>query len=220
MFQTLKCTIYRIKNPQTVHIHMQDNTLFIFFKAANAPTGSFGLVWIQMQVHTVCCKDIGFLGGAGALRNLILTEICHFTDFGSRNALWGDSFFFSRCPRAQSFTGCKYSISLWCSWRIMGPRCVSILPLGKVACAGLSGNIELVLVRHAYNIIVDVFFFFWWHCVCPHDCLWKILFYLFKQKNATSPNSACFSPNVCIYLFIYSSTIECCCIWVWVRTRA
>lgn len=103
MFQTLKCTIYRIKNPQTVHIHMQDNTLFIFFKAANAPTGSFGLMWIQMQVHTVCCKDIGFLGGAGALRNLILTEICHFTDFGSRNALWGD-FFFSRCPRAQSCT--------------------------------------------------------------------------------------------------------------------
>lgn len=42
----------------------------------------------------------------------------------------------------------------------MGPRYVSILPLGKVACAGLSGNIELVLVRHAYNVIVDVFFFF------------------------------------------------------------
>lgn len=219
MFQTLKCTIYRIKNPQTVHIHMQDNTLFIFFKAANAPTGSFGLMWIQMQVHTVCCKDIGFLGGAGALRNLILTEICHFTDFGSRNALWGDFFFpgahVRNIARMQVFNIALVQMAYY------GPSvCVNTAagqsrlrwPQWKYRAG--SGTSRLQCYCRC------IFFFFWWHCGCPHDCLWKILFYLFKQKNATSPNSACFSPNVFIYLFIYLSTIECCCIWIWVRTRA
>lgn len=56
----------------------------------------------------------------------------------------------------------------------------------------------------------------WRHCGCPHYCLWKILFHLFKQKNATGPNSACFSPNVHIYSFLYVFIhIECCYIWAW-----
>lgn len=217
MFQTLKCTIYRIKPPQTVHIHMQDNTLFIFFKAAHAPTGSFGLMWIQMRVHTVCCKDIGFLGGAGALRNLILTEICHFTDFGSRNALWGD-FFFSSGAHVRNLArdaSIQYRFGadgvLWALGMCQYCRRAKSPAPASVEISSWFWYVTLTILLSLY-----FFFFFWWHCGCPHDCLWKILFYSFKQINATSPNSACFSPNV----FIYLSTIECCCIWIWVRTRA
>lgn len=88
----------------------------------------------------------------------------------------------------------------------MGPRCVSILPLGKVACAGLSGNIELVLVRHAYNIIVDVFFFFFFDgtvaaltTACGKffsTCLSRIM--LQVQTQLASLQMCLF-----IYLFIY-----------------
>lgn len=132
-------------------------------------------------------------------------------------------FFLSHCPRAQSCTGCKYSISLWCRWRITGPRCVSILPPGKVACVGLSGNIELVLVRHAYNIIVAVFLFYLFFDATVaargkffSTCLSR------KMQHVQTPSSL-LSKRVYfflyIYLFIDLSTIECCCTWIWVNAR-
>lgn len=39
---------------------MWDNMLFIFFRPPHSPTGSSSMLWIQIQEHTLCCKDIGF----------------------------------------------------------------------------------------------------------------------------------------------------------------
>lgn len=177
---------------------MQDNTLFTFFKPPHAPTGSSSsLMWIQMQEHTVCCKDIGFLWGASALWNLILTEFVILLTLAQGK--WFEEIFIAHMCDLAWDASIQYRFGadgvLWALG--MCQYCHR----AKTLLLSLNGNIELVLVCHAYNIIFAVFC--WLHYGCPHYCRWKILLYLFSRHTQNVSESGTLLSKWSCFCFLF-----------------
>ena len=137
---------------------MQDNTAFIFFKPPHPP-----------QAAPVCCEYKYDQNTQCAVNTLCFSvepvpcEICC-----SQNLtfywLWLKEsglrrWFQFHCPHVLSSMRCRYWTSLWCRWCIIAPQYVSAVPFniatGWMLLLSLTGNVELVLVRHTH-----------WHHYC------------------------------------------------------
>ena len=161
---------------------MQDNSFFFFrfCKPPHAPTGTSSLMWIQMPQHTVGCKDIEFLWGTSALRNLILTEFVILLTLAQGR--WFERNFIAHMCNLAWVVSIQYrfgadgvlwplSMCQYCHW-------VNSSAQPRWNC----WTAELVLVCRAHEIIFAAL------CLLHHWCsrrrrLWKILHYLFRRDS-------------------------------------